>query len=156
MKRANHAGVMAVDHVGFSVSSLDQAIDFWTGVMGFELVRRSEMGGNFLREATGVDDPRCRMALVVSPNGFPIELLEYSTGPDLGRVPDTAGAIGATHLAVTVVDIHAVIARIAAAGWSKKGSVQPIAAGPRAGTLVAYVSGPDGVTIELMQPKAPG
>lgn len=98
MKRANDADVMAVDHVGFSVSSLDQAIDFWTGVMGFELVRRSEMGGAFLREATGVDDPRCRMALIVAPNGFPIELLEYSTGPELGRVPDSAGSIGATHL----------------------------------------------------------
>jgi len=33
-----------------------------------------------------------------------------------------------------------------------KGSPQPIPAGPRSGTMVAYISGPDGNTIELMQP----
>jgi hypothetical protein len=43
------------------------------------------MGGEFLREATGVDDPRCRMSLVTAPNGYPIELLEYSTGLRLGQ-----------------------------------------------------------------------
>lgn len=120
--------------------------------MGFELVRTGEMGGEFLREVTGVDDPRCRMALVVSPAGFPIELLEYSTASRLGKAPESAGAIGAAHLAVTVADIELTIARIQAHGWHLKGSARPIQAGPRAGTVVAYVSGPDGITIELMQP----
>ncbi|RYD21576.1 MAG: glyoxalase, partial [Spirochaetia bacterium] len=77
---AEDAGVIAVDHTGFSVASLEEAIQFWTEAMGFDLARRGEMGGEFLREATGVDDPRCRMALVTAPNGYPIELLEYSTG----------------------------------------------------------------------------
>lgn len=39
------AGVVAVDHVGFSVASLDEAVRFWTEAMGFDLARRSEMGG---------------------------------------------------------------------------------------------------------------
>lgn len=150
----NDAGVLAVDHTGFSVASLDSAIQFWTEAMGFELVRQGEMGGAFLRETTGVDDPRCRMALVVAPNGYPIELLEYSTGRTLGETPGSAGAIGAVHLAVTVVDIHAAIARVKLAGWHAKGSPQPIPTGPRAGTRVAYVSGPDGIIVELMQRPA--
>lgn len=149
MTATDHA--VTVDHTGFSVASLDEAVRFWTQAMGFELVRTGEMGGDFLRAATGVDDPLCRMALVVSPGGYPIELLEYSTAQALGKVPDSAGAIGAAHLAVTVASIATAIARIAAQGWRVKGSPQPIPAGPRAGTIVAYVSGPDGVTIELMQ-----
>lgn len=144
---------MVVDHMGFSVSSLDEAIGFWTEAMGFELVRTGQMGGDFLREVTGVDDPRCRMALVVSPAGFPIELLEYSTAHTLGKTPESAGAIGAAHLAVTVADIDVAVARIQAQGWHLKGSPRPIEAGPRAGTVVAYVSGPDGITIEIMQPS---
>lgn len=74
--------------------------------MGFDLTRRGEIGGEFLREATGVDDPRCRMALVTAPNGYPIELLEYSTGRTLGQSPRSAGAIGAAHIAFTVKDIR--------------------------------------------------
>jgi lactoylglutathione lyase len=51
-----------------------------------------------------------------------------------------------------VKDIHAAIARIEAEGWKAKGIPLPIPGGPRKGTLVAYVSGPDHITIELMQP----
>ncbi|WP_296102632.1 VOC family protein [uncultured Agrobacterium sp.] len=149
---AEDAGVIAVDHTGFSVASLEEAIQFWTEAMGFDLARRGEMGGEFLREATGVADPRCRMALVTAPNGYPIELLEYSTGPTLGQTPRSAGAIGAAHIAFTVTDINKAISRIQKAGWAVKGSPQPIPAGSRCGTIVAYVSGPDGITIELMQP----
>ncbi|MEH3126724.1 VOC family protein [Agrobacterium cavarae] len=154
LKMVEDAGVIAVDHMGFSVASLEEAIQFWTEAMGFSLARRGEMGGEFLREATGVDDPRCRMALVTAPNGYPIELLEYSTGGRLGQTPRSAGAIGAAHIAITVADIRMAIARVETAGWAVKGSPQPIPAGPRSGTMVAYISGPDGITIELMQPPA--
>lgn len=147
----DHAGAIGIDHTGFSVASLDDAVRFWTEAMGFDLVRRGEMGGTFLREVTGIDDPRCRFALVKAPDGFPVELLEYSTGPELGRVPRSAGAIGAAHLAITVGDMGAAVDRVRVAGWPVAGSPQPIAAGPRAGTVVAYVTGPDNITIELMQ-----
>ena len=148
------ANVMAVDHTGFAVSSLDEAVRFWTGALGFTLERQSEMGGNFLHQVTGVDDPKVRTAIVKAPNGYVVELLEYSNGLQNGTVPNGAGLIGAAHLALTVKDIHAAIARVEAAGWKAKGNPLPIPGGPRKGTLVAYVSGPDHITIELMQPAA--
>jgi lactoylglutathione lyase len=151
---AEDAGVITVDHMGLSVASLEEAMKFWTEAMGFDLARQGEMSGEFLREATGVDDPRCRMALVTAPNGYPIELLEYSTGRTLGQTPRSAGAIGAAHIAFTVADISKAISRVQTAGWTVNGSPQPIPAGPRRGTMVAYISGPDGITIELMQPPA--
>ena len=103
---------------------------------------------------TGVDDPNAKTAIVRAPGGYAVELLQYSKGHQNGAVPSSAGAIGATHLALTVEDIHAAIARIVAEGWKAKGSPLLIAGGPRKGTLVAYVSGPDHITIELMQPPA--
>jgi len=146
--------VIAVDHTGFAVSSLDEAIRFWTEALGFTLERQSEMGGDFLHQVTGVDDPSVKTAIVRAPNGYVVELLQYSKGRRNGAVPDSAGAIGAAHLALTVNDIHAAIVRVEAAGWKVKGSPLPITGGPRKGTLVAYVSGPDHITIELMQPPA--
>ncbi len=148
------ANVIAVDHTGFAVLSLDEAIRFWTGALGFTLERQSEMGGDFLHQVTGVDDPKVKTAIVKAPDGYVVELLQYSNGPQNGTVPNSAGSIGAAHLALTVKDIHAAIARVEAAGWKAKGSPLPIPGGPRKGTLVAYVSGPDHITIELMQPPA--
>ncbi len=148
------ANVITVDHTGFAVSSLGEAIRFWTGALGFTLERQSEMGGDFLHQVTGVDDSSVKTAIVRAPSGYAVELLQYSTGRQNGAAPSSAGAIGAAHLALTVTDIHAAIARVEAAGWKAKGSPLPIAGGPRKGTLVAYVSGPDHITIELMQPPA--
>jgi lactoylglutathione lyase len=150
----NAATVFAVDHTGFTVSSLDTAIQFWTEALGFTLERQAEMGGGFLHRVTGVVDPRVRTAIVRAPDGYVVELLQYSTGLQNGTVPESAGSIGAAHLALTVRDIHAAIARVEAAGWKAKGSPLPIPAGPREGTLVVYVSGPDHVTVEFMQPPS--
>jgi len=149
------ANVIAVDHTGFAVSSLDEALHFWTAALGFTLERRSEMGGDFLYRVTGVDDQTVKTAILKAPGGFVIELLQYSKGSQNGAVPNSAGAIGAAHLALTVSDIRAAIARVEAAGWKSKGSPQSISGGPRKGTLVAYVSGPDHITIEFMQPLCP-
>ncbi|MEG8038014.1 VOC family protein [Sphingomonas sp. LR60] len=146
--------VIAADHTGFAVSSLDEAIRFWTEALGFTLERQSEMGGDFLRQVTGVNDPKVKTAIVTAPDGYVVELLHYSQGHRNGVLPDSAGSIGAAHLAFTVKDIHAAIARVEAAGWKAKGSPQPIPGGPKKGTLVAYVSGPDHITIEFMQPPA--
>ena len=148
------ANVISVDHTGFAVSSLDEAVRFWTGALGFTIVRQSEMGGDFLHKVTGVDDSKVRTAIVKAPDGYAVELLEYSNGLQNGTVPNGAGSIGAAHLALTVTDIHAAIARVETAGWKAKGNPLPIPGRPRKGTLVAYVSGPDHITIELMQPTA--
>jgi lactoylglutathione lyase len=148
------AGVIAVDHTGFSVSSLSEAIRFWTGALGFTLERQSQMGGDFLRDVTGVVDSEVNTAIVRAPDGYLVELLEYSQGHSHGTAPPNAGAVGGAHLALTVHDVVAAIHRIEAAGWTVNGSPRPIPGGPRKGTLVAYISGPDNITIELMQTPA--
>lgn len=125
------ANAIAVDHTGFAVSSLDEAIWFWTGALGFILERQSEMGGDFLHQVTGVDDPGVKTAIVRAPDGYAVELLQYSRGRENGAVPSSAGAMGAAHLALTVKDIDAAIARVEAAGWKAKGSPLPIAGGKR-------------------------
>lgn len=115
-----NAGVANVDPIGFAVSSLDEAIRFWTEALGFTLERQAQMGGDFLHQVTGVDDPSVRTAIVKAPDGFIVELLQYSKGRRNGQSPDSAGAIGAAHLALTVRDIHAAICRVEAAGWKAK------------------------------------
>ena len=59
-----------------------------------------------------------------SPNGYLLELLEFATDKDEGRVPGSAGAIGATHFAITISDIQHALERIEAEGWKAKGPLQ--------------------------------
>ena len=150
LMNSNHM-VHAVDHIGFAVSSLEEAIRFWTIGLGFTLERQSEMGGSFILQVTGTADPSVRTAIVKGPDGSRVELLEYSQGDRHGITPPTASAIGSAHLALRVQDIYAVLERIKQAGWKARGKPQAIPAGPRKGTLVVYVTGPDHITLELMQ-----
>lgn len=150
----DHPGfhVRRADHVGFSVASLDEALRFWVDGLGAQLVRKGEMGGEFLGQVTGAHGAQVHMA-IVSLAGQTVELLEYH-GPARPAVPSRPFDPGFAHLALEVDDIDAVLSRIAAYGWRAQGSPQAIAAGARAGTLVIYVVGPDGATIEFMQPPS--
>ena len=86
-----------MDHTGFAVSSLDEAVRFWTGALGF------------LHQVTGVDDPEVRTAIVKAPDGYLVELLEYSNGLQNGTVPNGAGSIGAAHLGSGPIDVSVAI-----------------------------------------------
>ncbi|WP_207309292.1 VOC family protein [Rhodococcoides fascians] len=138
------------DHVGFSVGSLDDALRFWIDGLGATLERTGEMGGEFLGEVTGAHGATVRMA-VVSVAGQTIELLEYRNvegEPGTSRPYDP----GFAHLAFEVDNIDAVLTRIADFGWTAQGTPQPIAGGAKVGTRVVYAVGPDGETIEFMEP----
>ncbi len=142
--------VQRADHVGFAVASLDESLRFWVDGLGARLVRTGEMGGEFLGQVTGAHGARVRLA-IVSLADQTIELLEYH-GLDRPSAPAKPFDPGFAHLAFVVDDIDALLSRIAAYGWKAQGTPQPIASGARAGTQVIYAVGPDGATIEFMQP----
>ena len=142
--------VRCADHVGFAVASLDEALRFWLDGLGAELVRTGEMGGEFLSQVTGAHGAEVRLA-IVSLAGQTIELLEYQ-GVDRPSSPAKPFDPGFAHVAFVVDNIDALLSRIATYGWKAQGTPQPIAGGARAGTRVIYVVGPDGATIEFMQP----
>jgi catechol 2,3-dioxygenase-like lactoylglutathione lyase family enzyme len=143
-----------IHHTGFTVSSLDEALRFWVEVLGFEVVLRDELPrGEFVAEVTGAHGADLAIAMVAGP-GHVIELIEYrgirQTWSDVRPCE-----IGAAHVAFFVADIAAILERTEAEGWTALGRVQRVASGPWAGTQVAYIRGPDGIFIELMQPNDP-
>ncbi|MCJ2126351.1 VOC family protein [Methylobacterium sp. J-077] len=154
MTGTSSLNVRRADHVGFSVASLDEALRFWVEGLGARLVRTGEMGGAFLRQVTGAHGARVRMA-VVSFAGQAIELLEYQ-GTSRPVAASAQFDPGFAHLALVVDDLDAILSRIAGHGWKPQGVPQPIASGERTGTRVVYAVGPDGSTIEFMQPPGMG
>jgi glyoxylase I family protein len=145
--------IIAADHTGITVSNLERSLAFWRDVLGFELSHRTHQTGELASKITGVAGAEISLAVVKTPGGHKIELLEYHAPPDRKQEADLRPCdVGSAHIALTVDDLDAVLKTIAASGWAAAGTPQTLQSGPNAGKRVVYVRDPDGTTIEFMQP----
>jgi catechol 2,3-dioxygenase-like lactoylglutathione lyase family enzyme len=144
--------VIAADHTGITVSSLERTLPFWRDVLGFEFSHTAHQSGELAREITGIHNAEIKLAVLKAPGGHKIELLEYLAPADRKQHAGPRSCdIGSVHVALLVDDLDAVLERIAASGWKAAGKPQTLKAGPNAGKRVVYVRDPDGTTIEFMQ-----
>lgn len=127
----------AVDHVGFNVPDLDQAISFFTEVLGFTLLERA--GG--LRAGT-------RVALLDF-GGRHIELLQFRPTDQAGPAPSLEDHWGC-HLALTIADLDAAVAYLRAqAGVRLVREPDQL----RNGRRRVFFLTPWGMTIQLITPQ---
>jgi catechol 2,3-dioxygenase-like lactoylglutathione lyase family enzyme len=144
--------ILAADHTGITVASLERSLVFWRDVLGFELSHTPHHTGKLASEVTGVPGAEIKIA-VLKGYGHKIELLEYLAPADRKRHVDLRPCdVGSMHVTLLVDDLDGVLEKIAASGWKAAGKPQTLTAGPNAGKRVVYVRDPDGTTIELMQP----
>jgi catechol 2,3-dioxygenase-like lactoylglutathione lyase family enzyme len=148
----NQFSIISADHTGITVSNLERSLAFWRDVLGFELSHTAHQKGELAQEITGVEGAEIKLAVVKTPGGHKIELLEYFAPADRKRANIRPCDIGSMHVALLVEDLDAALAQIAASGWEPAGKPQTLTRGPNAGKRVVYVRDPDGTTIEFMQP----
>jgi catechol 2,3-dioxygenase-like lactoylglutathione lyase family enzyme len=143
--------IKSVDHTGFTVSSLEDSLEFWVDVMGFRhLYTWTFETGPFIEGVVGVPGAAVRLAMVEAP-GHMIELLEYTSPPDRQTYRPRSSDVGSVHIAFHVENIDALLARIASFGRLPVGNIQTVESGERKGLRLIYVRGPDGITIEFLQ-----
>jgi catechol 2,3-dioxygenase-like lactoylglutathione lyase family enzyme len=151
MTEASQPFIKSIDHTGITVSSLDDALSFWVGAMGFEHLYTWDFENSlFLEELVGVKRAAARIAMLQGP-GHLIELLEYRAPDDRQVLKPRSCDVGSVHVAFYVVNIDAVVTRLGAKGWNALSKVQTVESGVRAGLRLVYVRGPDGVTLEFLQ-----
>ena len=143
--------IISADHTGITVSNLERSLAFWRDVLGFEFSHTAHQKGEFAQEITGVEGAELKLAVLKTPGGHKIELLEYLAPVDLKRANLRPCDVGFVHVALLVDDLDAVLAQITASGWEAAGKPQTLTKGPNTGKRVVYVRDPDGTTIELMQ-----
>jgi len=143
--------IISADHTGITVSSLERSLAFWRDVLGFELSHTAHQKGELAKEITGVEGAEIKLAVLKTPGGHKIELLEYFGPADRKRANLRPCDVASVHVALLVDDLEAVLHKIAASGWKAAGKAQRLQSGPNAGKRVVYVRDPDGTTIELMQ-----
>lgn len=143
----------AVHHIGITVADLDRSIAFWSKLLGRPERERRIMDGPRLGELLGYPKARMDSCWFDLPGGVALELLDYLEPVEAAYEHGNAHP-GNVHVCLHVADMAVAHAHALDAG-AVPVSPAPIeiAQGPRAGTKVAYVRDPDGVTIELLQPR---
>jgi len=124
-------------HTMLRVGNLQRSIDFYTQVLGMQLLRTS-------------DNPEYQYTLA---------FLGYEANPAQAELEltfnwgvehyDMGTAYG--HIALGVEDVYAACAKIKAAGANVTREAGPVKGGD---TLIAFVTDPDGYKIELIQRDA--
>jgi glyoxylase I family protein len=148
--------ILGADHTGITVSNLERALAFWRDVLGFELSHTAHQTGEMAKEITGVAGAEIKLAVLKTPRGHKIELLEYLGPPDRKHSDVDPCDVGHVHVALIVDNLDAIQQKIVVSGWQAAGKPQTLQSGPNAGKRVVYVRDPDGTTIELMQPPRSG
>lgn len=120
------------------VGNLQRSIDFYTQVLGMQLLRTSE-------------NPEYKYSLAFvgyaggNPGQAEIELT-WNWGTEQYELGTAYG-----HIAIAVPDAHAACERIKAAGGKVTREAGPVKGGT---TIIAFVTDPDGYKIELIQTKS--
>ena len=129
---------MRLLHTMLRVGNLQRSIDFYTQVLGMQLLRTTE-------------NPEYQYSLAFvgygggNPDQAEIELT-YNWGTDHYELGTAYG-----HIALGVPDVHAACDKIKASGGNVTREAGPVKGGT---TVIAFVTDPDGYKIELIQRPA--
>ncbi len=121
-------------HTMLRVGNLKRSIDFYTGVMGMTLLRRSENASQKYSLAF--------LGYGSNPEHAEIELT-YNHGVE---TYDLGTAYG--HIAIGVPDAAAACERIRAGGGNVTREAGPVKGGS---TVIAFITDPDGYKVELIE-----
>jgi lactoylglutathione lyase len=150
--------IQGIFHVSFTVRNIEAAVKWYTEVLGLEYVRGQEQANEYTAKLVGFPDVHLKVAQLRVPgqtiplSRHHIELVEY-VHPRGEDIPLDTNRTGVGHWAFMVDDIHKEFERMKAKGVKFK-SDRPVAieAGVNKGGYTVYLTDPDGITLELIQP----
>ena len=145
-------------HASFTVSNMEQSIEFYCGLLGLELAHQQVQHNEYTSKLVGFPDANLKVAMLRIPNAFVgpsnhhLELVEY-VHPRGEKTDVATNRPGAPHLAFVTADIHGDYRRLSEAGVRFKAPA-PVAieAGVNKGGFTVYFLDPDDITLEMLQP----
>ena len=93
-------------HVGIVVGNLQESLNIYQNFLGLELKAFVERNsGEHVDKMVGMKDTPLKVAILKCEDNNRIELIEYLNNSGVKRSPVLPNDIGASHFALTVVDI---------------------------------------------------
>jgi catechol 2,3-dioxygenase-like lactoylglutathione lyase family enzyme len=147
-------GLRGTDHIGFTVPSLEEAVDFFVNVIGCEPFY--ELGpfsaeDDWMETHLNVhpDAVMRKLKFLRCANGSNFELFEYEA-PDQALQPPKNSDVGGHHLAFYVDDFDAALIHLKKHGVRILGEPTVRTSGPSAGQTWVYFLAPWGMQFELV------
>jgi catechol 2,3-dioxygenase-like lactoylglutathione lyase family enzyme len=145
--------VVGVHHAGVSVSDLERSIAFYRDLLGLEVVGRRTVDHAYIGRIVGYPGVEIDQAFLAVPGSeHRVELLEYR-GVERAPVDAQTANPGTAHLCLRVRDLPGIYARLVDAHVQAISAPIEVPLGPNAGALALYVADPDGIRIELVEPR---
>jgi catechol 2,3-dioxygenase-like lactoylglutathione lyase family enzyme len=140
--------IQRMEHIGIVVDDLAGAIDFFVE-LGLVLQGQMPVEGRWVDRIVGLEGVRVDTAMMQAPNGTgQLELIKFHSPPsEDGNPRAPANTTGIRHIAFSVENIDAVLARLRARGAQLVGEVEQYEDIWR----LCYVRGPEGIIIELAE-----
>ncbi|OGS08941.1 MAG: hypothetical protein A2270_04550 [Elusimicrobia bacterium RIFOXYA12_FULL_51_18] len=142
--------VRSARHTGLVVSNLNRSLDFYSGVLGLEVVGRKKEKGPYIDSVVGIKGVELEWIKLRTQDGYIIELLNYISHPDTSSAsaPARSNRLGCSHVAFTVNDIDPLYEKLTAEGFACNSKPQ---VSPDGKVKVMYAHDPDGIILELVQ-----
>lgn len=142
-----------IHHAGIVVSDIHRAIDFYTGVLGLELMAELTPpdSGPRLEQVLNLPGARLHAGALLRAGAGAVELHEFEPPQWTGEHPVPAHAIGAQHVAFWCDDLAAEKAAVEARGGVFMTGINVVDSGPFAGLRTAFIQDPDGIRIEFLE-----
>jgi catechol 2,3-dioxygenase-like lactoylglutathione lyase family enzyme len=145
--------VERLHHTGLTVRDLDRSLAFYRDRLGMEVVMAQEKRGGYLAAIVGYPGAHVRMAHVAFPRSeHRIELFQYVEPAPAGE-PGEPRSVGITHVCVLTPDLDALLARLESGGGRPFSGPVDVDTGANAGSRALYLRDPDGVVLELFEPR---
>ena len=140
--------MICLQHVGISVTNLEQAAEFYGRSFDMELAAPAfPFGGPQFSQVMGLENAQGRMCVVTN-GSLRLELFEFAHPNPAYKDPNhSVGDRGISHVGIEVTDIKATYDRLLAAGVRFHCPVVTFPSGVKA----TYGRDPDGNVFELLQ-----
>lgn len=154
-------GITQFRHVAIVTTDLAKMVDFYAGVLGFQVLREFVLDAPFFGTGVGVPGASAKLAhLRVPESTAELELLEFDGSAADQPAAPRADELGYRHITLVVDDIDAAVQHLAQHGAELVSD--PIRVGGAAapgGFAFVYCRDPEGNIVELNQegpsPSAP-
>ncbi|MBD3664172.1 VOC family protein [Sulfitobacter aestuariivivens] len=148
-------GMTGIDHVGFTVPDLEQAVTFFGDVLGcasfYPLGPFSGGDSTWMADHLNVDAKATipAMRLMRCGNGANFEIFDY-TAPERRLTPPRNSDVGGHHIAFYTTDMPAAVEYLKENGVTVLGAPTTMTEGPSAGETWVYFLAPWGMQLELV------
>jgi catechol 2,3-dioxygenase-like lactoylglutathione lyase family enzyme len=148
------ARITGMDHVGVTVSDVDRSLGFWRDLLGLAVTGRGVVEWEHLDRLVALPGTKIEWCELALPGGGKVELSQYHRPVGDAVEPGEENEPGRSHVSLLVDDLTEMLAVLRSNGVrARTDDPVEIPLGAYEGAKAAYVFDPDGVELELIEPK---